>query len=421
MVGLCDCNNFFVSCERVFNPSLNGRPVIVLSSNDGCVIARSNESKALGIKMGQPFFQIKQLVASHKVAIHSSNHELYGDMSQRVMETLRQNLPSIEVYSIDEAFLDVESIAIDNLKSFGEELSKRVKRNTGIPVSIGLAPTKTLAKIASKLCKQYPKLNGACLLHRPEDIEKVLCKLPIEDVWGIGRKSSSMLRTYGITTAQQFRSAPEEWIRARMGITGVRTYRELRGEPYILFDQAPSDRKSIMVSRSFAIEADQIDQLHESIASFVAKAAAKLRQQQSVAAQMQLFIATNRHHESAPQHNESRLIQFATPTDSTLELAAAAAELLKTLFKEGYSYKKAGVVLYDLRDNDGVQSSMFDKIDRTKHKSLMTTLDTLNNHYGKESVKLGSQKQSGAKELTNSDYLSKRYTTKWSDILKVKI
>lgn len=420
MVGLCDCNNFFVSCERVFNPALNERPVIVLSSNDGCVIARSNESKALGIKMGQPFFQIKQLVKAHNIAIHSSNYELYGDMSQRVMETLRQNLPSIEIYSIDEAFLDVEAINIDKLKIFGEELSKKVRRNTGIPVSIGLAPTKTLAKIASKLCKSYPKLNGACLLHRPQDIEKVLSTLPIEDVWGIGRRSASMLHAYGITTAQQFRSTPAEWIRSKMGITGLRTYRELHAEPCILFDEQPSDRKSIMVSRSFATEAYSIEQLHESIAGFVAKAAAKLRNQNSVAGQIQVFIATNRHHENQPQHNEGRISIFPTPTDSTLELAATASKLLKEIFRDGYGYKKAGVMLNDLRDNDGIQSSMFDKIDRSKHKSLMSTLDNLNNHFGKEFVKLGSQKQRGS-QLTNSDYLSPRYTTQWSDILEIKI
>ncbi len=418
MIGLCDCNNFFVSCERVFNPSLNGRAVVVLSSNDGCVIARSNESKALGIKMGQPLFQVRNLIAEHNVAIHSTNFPLYGDMSHRVMETLREELPAIEIYSIDEAFLDMSGIEIGGLKRYGEQLSRKVCRNTGIPVSIGIAPTKTLAKIASKLCKSYPKLNGACLLYRPEDIEKVLSKLPIEDVWGIGRRSSKMLHGYNITTAEQFRQAPKEWVKNKMGLNGLRSWQELNGESSILFEQRVSDKKSIMVSRSFATEIYSVEELHQSLTEFVSSAAEKLRRQHSVAGSMQVFILTNRHREELAQHNGAEVILFDTPTQSTIELASMATKALGKLFREGYGYKKAGVILYDIRSQSGVQSSLFDNTDHTKHNSLMKQLDLINSHYGKNSVRLGAQSK---KSRVNSEHLSPRYTTEWDDIIKVKV
>ncbi|MFR9523866.1 MAG: Y-family DNA polymerase [Rikenellaceae bacterium] len=418
MIGLCDCNNFFVSCQRVFDPSLNGRPVIVLSSNDGCVIARSNESKALGIKMGQPLYQVRDIVKRHNVTLFSTNFPLYGDMSRRVMETLRAELPAIEIYSIDEAFLDMNDIDINTLKEYGEHLSKKVHRNTGIPVSIGIAPTKTLAKIASKLCKQYPKLNGACLLYRKEDIEKVLSTLPIGDVWGIGRQSRKMLQTYNITTAQHFCEAPKEWIERKMGLTGLRTWLELNGESSILFDQRAADKKSIMVSRSFAHEIYSREELHESLTGFVSSAAEKLRQQQSVAGAMQVFILTNRHREDMPQHNGSEVILFDTPTQSTIELMRSATRALSVLFKEDYGYKKAGVILYDIRSDSGVQTSLFESVDHSKHKNLMKQLDSINSYYGKNSVRLGAQSKTSK---VSSEYLSPRYTTEWEDILKVKV
>lgn len=419
MFGLCDCNNFFASCERVFDPSLNGRPLVVLSNNDGCVIARSNEAKALGIKMGQPLYQIQDLIRANHVAVHSSNYQLYGDMSQRVMTVLRDAVPSVEIYSIDEAFLGLDGIALEALSDFGRQLSRRIRRSTGIPVSIGMAPTKTLAKIASRLCKRYPKLEGSCLMYRPEDIAKVLDRFDVADVWGIGRRSRDMLYKCGIRTAAQFCQMSEEWIRARMGITGVRTWKELHAEPCIEFEQTQSDRQSIMVSRSFAHEITDFEPLQESVATFVAMAAEKLRKQHSVAGQMQLFILTNRHRDDQPQHHEGRLMQFSTPTDSTLELAKAASGLLRQIYLSGFGYKKAGVILYDLQPNTSVQASMFDTVDRRKHQTLMQTLDQLNAHLGPAKVKLGSQ---GSGEIRNNhEHLSPHYTTSWSDILVVKV
>ena len=282
MYGLCDCNNFFASCERVFRPELEGLPVVVLSNNDGCVIARSNEAKALGIRMGHPYFQIRDLEKRHNVAVFSSNFNLYGDMSRRVIWTLRRMVPAAEVYSIDEAFLDLRGIETGRLEELGRHISRTVRRNTGIPVSIGIAPTKTLAKIASKLCKEYPKLQGACLMYRPQDIEKVLRKFPIEDVWGIGRKHRRMLQAANVRTAWDFVQRPEAWIRGRMGVTGLRTWKELQGEACIDFESAPPAKQQITVSRSFAHELTQYEEIHTSVAAFVSMAAEKLRRQQSL-------------------------------------------------------------------------------------------------------------------------------------------
>ncbi len=419
MFGLCDCNNFFVSCERVFDPSLVGRPVVVLSNNDGCVISRSNEAKALGIRMGQPLYQIQELIRRYRVAVHSSNYQLYGDMSQRVMATLRQHLPSVEIYSIDEAFLDMSGMDRNEMSLFGRNLARTVQRNTGIPVSIGIAPTKTLAKIASRLCKRYPKLEGCCLMYRDEDVQKVLARFEIGDVWGIGRRLREMLRLAGAQTAAQFCNMSEEWVRARMGITGLRTWYELQGRSCIEFGHTPPDKQSIMVSRSFAREIREPEPLRESISNFVAMAAEKLRKQHSVAGQMQLFILTNAHREDQPQHREGRLIQFVTPTDSSLELAQAAATAFRELYRRGFGYKKAGVILSDIQPCDGVQRSMFDPLDRQKHQALMQTVDLLNSRLGRATVKLGSQ---GSAEIRNNhEYLSPRYTTQWDELLVVKV
>ncbi len=419
MIGLCDCNNFFVSCERLFNPALEGRPVIVMSSNDGCVVARSNEAKALGIKMGQPLYQIKELIARENVATLSTNLQLYGDMSQRVMQVLRENIPSVEIYSIDEAFLDFSGFDLATVEEFGRDLSRKVRRATGIPVSIGIAPTKTLAKIASKLCKQYPKLRGCCLMYRPEDVAKVLSKYPIDDIWGIGRKYAKELRKFGIYTAAQFVDSPPEWVRAKMHIVGLRTWRELRGEACLEFGYTTPERQSIMVSRSFSRDVDDLERLTESVVTFASNAAEKLRRQGSVAGQMQVFIFTNRHREDQPQHSEGRLVQFLTPTDSTLEIVAQATQLLRELFCRGFGYKKAGVILYDISSKQGVQSAMFDPLDRTKHTALMEVLDRINNDMGRSTLRVGSQGSSGVP--TNSQHRSPLYTTSWSDILTIKV
>lgn len=418
MFALCDCNNFFVSCERVFAPSLNGCAVLVLSSNDGCVIARSNEAKALGIKMGQPFFQIKQLVQIHNIAIFSTNFVLYGDMSNRVMAILRESAPSIEVYSIDEAFMDFSGFKSEDLEHIGRELSRKVRRSTGIPVSIGIAPTKTLAKIASKLCKLYPKLQGACYMHRVEDIEKVLRNTPIEDVWGIGRKYSKMLQGVGIRTAYDFTERPSEWVRQKMSIVGLRTWSELRGVPCLDLETATPDKQQICTSRSFAVELTAFEDIHKAVTTFTVNCAEKLRKQKSICGEINVFIYTNRFRADSPQHYENRVVRLDVPTDSSLELVNYATAAFDKIFTNGYGYKKAGVILSRISPKCGQQASLFDTIDRDKHDRLMKTVDAVNQSQGRGSVLIASQGFDILK--MNRNHLSPNYTTSWSDILKIK-
>lgn len=419
MLGLCDCNNFFVSCERVFNPSLEGRPVVVLSNNDGCVVSRSNEAKAIGIKMGQPLYQIRDLVKRENVSVHSANYHLYGDMSHRVMSILKSNVGQIEIYSIDEAFLRLDGLATEGLKEWGEKLAHTVRKGTGIPVSIGISSTKTLAKIAAKLCKRYPKLNSACFMHRPEDIAKVLSTYPIGDVWGIGRRHTKMLEGCYIRTAAQFVALSEEWVQNRMSITGVRTWRELHGTPCIEFNHQIADKQSITVSRSFASEIYSFDELAETVATFASIAAEKLRNQKSVARLLQVFIFTNRHRDDQPQHREGGAVHFAVPTDSTLEIVKAATTLLKKIYRRGYGYKKSGVSIGEISSATHIQGELFDTIDRPKHKKLMQAIDKINATQGPQAVKLVSQ--GAITDHTNRQYLSPQYTTKWEDIPIIKV
>ncbi|MFR9579725.1 MAG: Y-family DNA polymerase [Rikenellaceae bacterium] len=417
MVGLCDCNNFFVSCQRVFRPDLHGKPVAVLSGNDGCVIARSNEVKALGIKMGVPLFQVHDIVERHKVTLFSANHRLYADMSCRVMETLRQLTPAIDIYSVDEAFIDFSGFDVSRLKSHTEEMSHTIKRNTGIPVSIGVAPTKTLAKIASKLCKEYPKLNGSCVMWREEDIEKVLRKLPIGEVWGIGRKSLSKLEDRGVYTAYDFTQLPKGVVLSLMGVVGLRTWQELKGESVVEFSSAVAAHQSISMGRSFAHDITEYDELRSIISSFAATIADKLRQQGSCVGQITTYVCTNRHNKSVQQYSQSEVVKLDVASDSTLEIVRIATESLKSIYLCGYGYKKAGVICSHLTPKEQVQSSMFDVVDRTKHTKLMETLDNINTRHGGGSVILAAQQ--GGVLGSNKNYLSPDYTTEWSDIISV--
>lgn len=418
MYGLCDCNNFFVSCERLFNPGLEGKPVIVLSNNDGCVISRSNEAKRLGIGMGQPFYQLKELVERAHVEVFSTNFVLYGDMSDRVIYLLREAAPAIEVYSIDEAFLNFTGVPQHKLSQMGVELSCRIKRYTGIPVSIGIAPTKTLAKIASKLCKSYPKLNGSCFMYREEDIAKVLKKFPIGDVWGIGRRHLKFLSDYGIITAADFASMSPYWIRKQFTITGLRTWKELHGEPCISFEDIPHEKQQICVSRSFATELYDFEEVHRSVSNFAAMCAEKLRAQRSICGRLTVFLFTNPHKENVPHYFDNKVINLDTPTDSSLEIIRYALSLLSELFKVGYGYKKAGVIIGEISPKANMQQGLFDSFDAVKHNRLMKTMDKLNRVYGDKTLVVATQGFEGVK--MNRNHLSRRYTMDWNDILEIK-
>lgn len=419
MFALADCNNFYVSCERVFRPDLEGKPVIVLSNNDGCAIARSNEAKALGVKMGDPLFKIRHIVEREGIAVFSGNMALYGDFSRRVRMILEEFAPSVEVYSIDEAFLDLRGMEHLDLDSYAKQISARCRRCTGIPVSVGVAPTKTLAKIASKLCKQYPALRGGCYMHRPEDIEKVLRKFPIEDVWGIGRKSARKLRERYIYTAWEFTQQPEAIVRQLLGVGGARTWRELRGEPCIEFEDTIDAKQSICVSRSFAHEITSPTHLVEQVAGFAATAAEKLRSQSSLATELVVFAFTNRFKEDAPQSYGSVHIPFVEPTDDHRAIVASSAAATRELYKSGYGYKKAGVVITGVVPRNAVSQSLFgDRCAAEREQRLSTAIDTINNTFGRGAVKLGVQ---SSEAFSLSDNRSPHYTTRWEDLPVAKL
>lgn len=420
MFALADCNNFFASCERVFRPDLQGKPVIVLSNNDGCAVARSNEAKALGIKMGDPLFKIKDIVNKHKVAVFSGNMALYGDMSQRVRWVLQDFAPSIEVYSIDEAFLDLRGMQNIDFDQYAKTISKTCYKMTSIPVSVGIAPTKTLAKIASKLCKQYPRLQGGCYMHRPEDIEKVLRKYPIEDVWGIGRKTVYKLKLMGINTAYDYTTLSESRVRSMFNITGLRTWKELQGIPCIEFEDGFEAKQSICVSRSFSSEIYDVKELQEQIANFSASMAEKLRKQCSVVSEIVVFAYTNRFKENKPQTHGSALISFITPTADVRTIVSKAVEGVRELFKKGYGYKKAGVVASKITSEKSIMHSLFEDTEATEREHKITSvLDNINKTFGKGTIKLAVQGSGHIK--SSSDNQSPHYTTLWTDIPTVTV
>ena len=420
MFALADCNNFFASCERVFRPDLQGRPVIVLSNNDGCAVARSNEAKALGIKMGDPYFKIRHIVERNNIAVFSGNMALYGDMSQRVRWVLEDFAPAIEVYSIDEAFLDLRGFSNVDFDAYAKKISAECWRLTSIPVSVGIAPSKTLAKIASKLCKQYPKLRGGCYMHRPQDIEKVLRKFPIEDVWGIGRRTSAKLHTIGVKTAWDFTQLPEIAVNKQFGITGVRTWRELRGESCIEFEDGFEAKQSICVSRSFANEMFDVEELSEQIANFASSLAEKLRQQRSVVSEMMVFAYTNRFKDDQPQAYGNSLVYFPQPINDQRTIVARAIAAVHELYKSGYGYKKAGVVATHIVQECDVVPSLFeDEQAKEKEHKITSALDVINGTFGRGTVKLAAQGSGRIKAASENQ--SPHYTTLWEDLPKVSV
>ena len=420
MFALADCNNFFASCERVFRPDLNGRPVIVLSNNDGCAVARSNEAKALGIKMGDPFFKIRDIVEKYDVAVFSSNFALYGDMSRRVQEVLRGYAPSVEQYSIDEAFLDLRGMRLDDPAAYARKISADCRRLTAIPVSVGVAPTKTLAKIASKLCKQYPKLQGGCYMHRPEDVEKVLRRFPAADVWGIGRRSARKLEAMMVRTAWDFVQLPESAVQKMFALPGLRTWKELRGIPCIEFEDIVEPRKSICVSRSFSKEISVCSELCEQVANFAESAVRKLREQRSLAMEMAVFAFTNRFKENAPQTYSSQLAVFPDGTADHRTVVSAAVAATRGMFRQGYGYKKAGVVITKIQQADGYVPSLFsDEGADMREAMLSQSIDAINRSYGRGAVLFGVQGDGHIK--MSREHQSPHYTTLWSDIPKASV
>ena len=418
MFGLLDCNNFYASCERVFNPSLNGVPVVVLSNNDGCVIARSAEAKALGIPMGEPAYKLKELIEQHHVAVFSSNYVLYGDMSGRVMSILSSFVPEMEVYSIDEAFLHFDGFEKIDLKEYGTKIVQTVTRGTGIPVSLGVAETKTLAKAANRFAKKYPAYKGVCIIDSDEKREKALKLLAIEDVWGIGRRISKKLHYYSINTAWDFTQRSKSWIRHTLGVNGERTWLELRGVPCLEMDR-PASKKSICTSRSFGERLTTYEPVAEAVANFAASCAEKLRRQHSQAAVLMVFLHTNPFAENQPQYSNQVVVQLPVPTSDTPELIRYALRGLKSIFAEGYRFKKAGVIVSEITPERPMQLNLFDDRDREKFQKVMLVMDNLNASYGRQKVKIAAQGFDRKWKLKN-EKLSPCYTTRLSDVVEVK-
>lgn len=397
MWGIVDCDNCYVSCERVFRPDLEGRAVVVLSNNDGCVVARSNEAKAMGIKMGMPYYQMLQQFKGKDITAFSSNYELYGDMSERVMSILRMEAPKVLQYSIDEAFLDLRGatdMAHDptSLKLWGEQLAAKIRQWTGMPVSIGLAPTKTLAKMASHFAKRYPAYKKCCLIHTDEQREKALQKTEVGDVWGIGRRLDRKMREYGIKTAYDLAQRSCAWVQNTMNVTGFRTWRELHGEDCIDVEGQEVRHKSICTSRSFADMVDDIDTLSTHVSNFAIHCARKLRKERSVASHVSVFIDTNRFRDDLPQYLGSSTMILPTPTASDMEISTASIQILKNIYREGFKYKRAGVTVTAVEDTVVETNFMdYDPARREKISRLTNAIDKINDVMGNETVIIASQ------------------------------
>lgn len=420
MYALADCNNFFVSCERAFQPWLEGRAVVVLSNNDGCVVARSNEAKALGIQMGTPFFKIRKMADAGTVEVRSSNYNLYGDLSRRVMRMLSAAVPKIEIYSIDEAFLLLEGLDIGKVPDMCRELIVRIRRGTGIPVSIGIAPTKTLAKIASHFAKRYPGYRGVCLMDTDEKRIKALKLSPIGDIWGIGRRLAPKLVQCGIKTAYDFTMRPETWVQDKMGVTGVATWLELRGQAAV-HEESHERRQSICTSRSFADMISDEKELVLRISDFAAMCAWKLREEHSAAKNVTAFMYTNRFRDDLQQYFPAATIRLPMASSSTKEIVGAALEAFRLIYKPEYLYKKAGVVVNDIVDADEVEGVLFgvDEEKRGKYERISGIMDKVNTS-SRQLLHLGTQRSGHYADGIRREHCSREFTTSWDDLLEVK-
>ncbi|MDZ7665156.1 MAG: Y-family DNA polymerase [Desulfotignum sp.] len=417
--ALVDCNNFYVSCERVFNPKLENRPVIVLSNNDGCAVARSNEAKAVGINMGAPLFKIKHLVDLHNIQVFSSNYALYGDMSNRVMQTLATFSPAMEIYSIDEAFLDLDHFAFTDLTDYGARIRQKVRQDTGIPVSIGMATSKTLAKVANRIAKKSTRADGVLDLTSPRYQDTALERTPVEAVWGIGRRYAAYLKLRGINTAKDFKYADTAMIQKKMGINGIRLQKELCGESCYGLEESPPKKKSISVSRSFKKPVTDLDDLSQAVCSYIARGAEKLRYQGSHAQAMTVYVTTNRFKPDSFYCN-STTCSFPTALNNTPELIKHGQAALRQIFQKGREYTKAGIIFLNLTRDGLYQQDLFDVRDRTRQSCVMEVLDQINNKMGSNTLKYMATGICDERPWeTAFNYRSPAYTTDWNQLLTV--
>jgi len=417
--ALADCNNFYASCETVFAPGLEGRPVVVLSNNDGCIIARSAEAKKLGIRMGVPAFEISELLEKNDVAVFSTNYALYGDMSQRVMTVLQKFTPTLEIYSIDEAFLDLTGIPVPDLAGYGRQISTTVGRWTGIPVSIGIASTKTLAKLANDMAKDHPEKEGIMVWPDEEAIDRDLASLPVGQVWGIGPQHARLLEKHGVLTAYDLKHVNEKWARQHMGVMGERIVLEIRGVSCYPVDDNPSPKKGICTSRSFGRPVDTYDDLEEATTTFAASVAGKLRRQRSVAQSLTVFVMTNRF-ARGPQYVNGMTITLPVATHHTAELIHHTRTILRKLFRKGYLYKKSGVIVNDIISQKAMQCTLWDDQNRERQEKITAAIDQINARMGKGKVRYAVQ-GTGRKWKMRQEKLSPRYTTDWEELLVIEL
>lgn len=419
MFALIDCNNFYASCERVFRPDLVGKPIVVLSNNDGCVIARSNEAKALNIPMGAPAFKFKEVFANNNVNVFSSNYALYGDMSNRVMNLLRDFTPDIEIYSIDEAFLKFIGFQFYDLQQYGEHIKHTIYKGTGIPISVGFAPTKALSKVANRIAKKYPnQTKGVYIIDSDEKRIKALKWLKIEDVWGIGRRLSKRLNKYGVTNAYEFTLLPDEFVKKELSIVGLRLKKELSGLPTLDLEHAQK-KKAIATTRSFDKMLTDIASINERVSTFAATCAEKLRQQKSCCNILMVFVLTNEHRKDLTQYSKNIVIKTDYPTNSSIDLIKYASIGLKAIYKQGYQYKKAGVVVMGITPQQEKQLNFFVK-ENPKHEKIMSVMDKINLSIGKKKIKLAVQ-DLGRTWKMKQEKLSPRYTTKLDEVIEINV
>ena len=420
MIALVDCNNFYASCERLFNPFLVNKPVIVLSNNDGCVVARSDEAKALGIEMGTPAFTIEDLLEKNQVQVFSSNYTLYGDLSDRVMFTVGGFADQVEVYSIDEAFLDLTSFRHHNLNDYALNIRSTVIKNTGIPVSIGIAPSKTLAKMANRFAKKTKKHIGLHCVDTEEKIKDLLQITEVADIWGVGNQYAKLLIKNGFNTALDFSKAPEEWVRKSMSVVGQRMYKELNGMPCIAFEQMPPKKRMICVARGFGKLLTEKRDVQEALTNYTAMVACKLRSEKLAAKMMHIFLQTNAFRTQDKQYFRSITIELPVATNSSRELIQYAGIGFRKIFRPGYNYNKTGCLVMELVPENQVQFGIFDREDRERDKKLMKSLDTINRVFGKNTVRFAVQGY-GNKWKLRQLKLSPCYTTRINDMLTIRI
>jgi DNA polymerase V len=420
MYALVDCNNFYCSCERVFKPELENKPVVVLSNNDGCIISRSDEAKHLGIAMASPAFMIDDFLKKNHVSVFSSNYTLYGDMSDRVMKTIASFVPRMEIYSIDEAFIDLHDMPYTDLLNLGVEIRNTVKRDTGIPVSIGIASTKTLAKMANRYAKKKHKDTGVFWAANKMLEDEMLSFTEVGDIWGVGKQYALLLNRNDFKTALDFKTAPDDWVREKMSVLGLRLLNELRGIPAIKWEFEIKPKKNICTSRSFGRLLSDKNEIAEAITNYAAACALKLRRQKSCCNIVHVFIQTNPHKTEEKQYFRSINVELERASNNSSEIIKSAMKGFNIIFMDGYRFMKAGIMVLDIVPENQVQTSMFDFAKKERDKKIMSAIDKVNNSLGKEIVRMAVQGFEKRYKL-RADHLSQCYTTNINQLLKVKI